>query len=294
MLNSFRVLLLFSAALVFWFAFFSERAGMGHHRRSPLATRLADVPNKCAIDGVFAMTFDEGPPSKPSAVLSTLSKNKIPATVHVVTKYLKVSSVESNLDAAFDQGLLIGLRFATDKNPTDMSAKELKQELLDSSEAIFKVIGKYPKFLRFGAGQANDQAIKIASELGFIVTTWNIDSYDYDSSRTAKQIIDAYVDKVKLLSNNKTSFIGLHRDTADVSIYGKDETILPTIVKNMTAAGFQPVSLDKCLGVTSPYRESNADPAGEVKAGSPATSDSTKIFASKELLIGLILFFLLI
>lgn len=62
------------------------------------------------------MTFDGGVGSQTVPVLKALKDNGAVATFHVVTAYFKDVSVITNLQAAYSDGHLIGLRV---RNPSN-------------------------------------------------------------------------------------------------------------------------------------------------------------------------------
>jgi peptidoglycan/xylan/chitin deacetylase (PgdA/CDA1 family) len=69
-----------------------------------------EVINFCKNRGDLAMTFDGGPGPATASVIMGLNANKVKATFHVTTEYLKEVSVVSNMRAAHESGHVIGLR----------------------------------------------------------------------------------------------------------------------------------------------------------------------------------------
>lgn len=66
-----------------------------------------------------------------------------------------------------------------EKPLTAESDDEIILTLLQESNAIFKVLKVYPKFLRLPYGKYDQRALNIAKSMGFVVTGWNVDTVDY-------------------------------------------------------------------------------------------------------------------
>lgn len=206
------------------------------------------------------MTFDEGPSKSTSSILSALGSAKIKATFHVVTKYFNNIVVSTNLKTAKENGHVIGLRFPTDQDPNSMSDLDIKKTLIMESYRISKQIGVFPKFLRMPLGGYSDRVVKVASKLGFIITEWNIDSFDYETGVTRDRIISAFNTQADSVAQGAGRFISLQRDL--YAVYD-DPSIIATIKANMTTRGYVFVGLDECLA-ESAYRADNKDPDNEV------------------------------
>ena len=221
---------------------------------------VADVPDACLTKGQVAVTFDEGPASSTLNILNGLQQANIKATFHIVTKYLSNIAVSTNLRTAYERGHLIGLRFPTEKDPKSMTDVDIKQTLLLESFKIFKQIGVYPKYLRLPANGYDDRVVSIATALGFVVTQWNIDTFDFEADVTGWKISNAYVTQLNTVAQGQGRFISLHRDLYKVYT---DESIMVTVNANVSSRGYTFVTLDKCLS-DSAYRGDNKDPTGQV------------------------------
>lgn len=256
-ITPFRLFLIALLGLVAWFALFSENNN--RYRRAAVST-VSDVAKSCIDKGKIAVTFDEGPSSTTTNVLTGLTNAQIPATFHVVTKYFSNIVVSTNLKTAAENGHVIGLRFPTETDPTKLSDRELKEVLLYESYKIFKQIGAYPKYLRLPLGKYNDKTVRVATQLGFIISEWNVDTNDYAEGITGDDIVKAYSNQLASVGTGSGRFISLHRDL--YAVYS-DEGILTKIRKVGNDKGYTFVTLADCLGDSS-YRPDNKDPSGEV------------------------------
>jgi len=276
-LNAFRVLLFSAVALIAWFAFTSERES--RLRRAP----IEPIPEFCTSGGKVAVTFDEGPGPVTQSVLQALKNSKIKATFHFVTRYFNQVSVVTNVEAAYRDGHLIGLRFPTTIDPNSLSDDELASILVQESQKIFNIIGKHPKYLRLPLGQLKDSVYSVAQRLGFIITRWNVDSNDFGDVK-ADNIVQTYRNQMDQVSPGAGRYIGLHRDLYNVYY---DQTVLSKMGSLFAEKKYESVTLDVCVG-QGDYRERNVDLQGGTAQGtqkgdgidmSAARSDIFSVFA---------------
>jgi hypothetical protein len=191
-----------------------------------------------------------------------------------VTQYFNDQSVVANMEAAYEAGHVIGLRFPTGLDATAMTDKELTTTLQSESEKIHKELGVYPKFLRFSYDKFGAREIGIATKMGFVITGWNLgafrcrellmilDANDYNANRGS--IETAYTTEFNKAPTGKGRYISLHHDLASVGAY-TDTGIFSTLKARAKTAGIEMVTLDVCTASGSAYRESN---------GASVTSDA--------------------
>jgi peptidoglycan/xylan/chitin deacetylase (PgdA/CDA1 family) len=150
-----------------------------------------------------------------------------------------------------------------------MSDDDFKKTLFEESNAIYQMVQKYPKFLRLPSDGYTDNHVSIASSMGFVVTTWNIDSDDYTATELSSMQAK-YEAAFKDVAAGKSRFISLHHDGAPV--YG-DTSVIPALADYVKANLYSFVPLDKCLGLTSAYRATNDNPG----VGTSSTNDASII-----------------
>ncbi|KAI3641400.1 hypothetical protein MIR68_000530 [Amoeboaphelidium protococcarum] len=281
-LNLFRLSVLAVSVAVSWFAFFSDN-GLKLGRRAV----LSNVPSFCSTPSQVALTFDEGPSQYTPAVLQGLAANDLKATFHIITDYFSNVAMVTNMQTAYSQGHVIGLRFKPDA--TKLSCDAILSQLLTMSNQVYQIINVYPKFVRFSYDQYNDANVACVSGAGFVVSSNNIDVMDYDSGVTNEQISSAYIAQFSQVGRGLGRYIGLHHDL--YTIY-QDPSVLANLATTLKNWGYNSVTMDKCLGIASAYRTSNAAPPGsgaKVTAGppgSPITPASTTNAASPMALTG--------
>ena len=250
----------------------------------PLAQAVDPVVKLCQSPGMFAMTFDQGPSIYTGAVLDAFDSRGVKATFHPIVTYLSEASVVANLQRAAAEGHTIGLSMESNLELADMSDAELLSAVDSRAEIIESVVGFKPVFLRIPnhKNMTHDQ-IRVLMAKGYIVTTYNLDSYDYSSPN----VLQSYKNVLDLLSTNtKGAFISVQRD------YIQDSAnATPDIIDYVMEKGYSLVPLDKCVrgapqgGVkTTPSGPKNPGVGGKTARGNDS-SQAASLMASLAFLV---------
>ena len=222
---------------------------------------------------MIALTFDEGPGDSSLAIRESLLAAKAWSTFHVVTRYLGSVQYLTNLQELKRDGHVIGLRFPTTINPMLLSDDLFVKTLLDESRTLKNYIGVYPKYLRLPDGGYDDRLVNLARGLGFQVTRWNVDLFDYDIGNSTA------VDKIPLfrkpfqaefsqVSTGSGRYIALFHDQAPVY---QNRTLLVNLADWLRNSSYKLVTMDACLMDTDPYRATNDDTRAK-KSDKPSSS----------------------
>ena len=119
-----------------------------------------------------------------------------------------------------------------------LSKEKIKEELISSSTAIEKTVGKKPDLFRAPYGDYNDTLIQTAKEQGLYTIQWDVDSLDW-KNLSAQEIALRVINGVKngsiILCHNN----GLH--TAEA---------LPMIISTLQNKGYKFVPIGELI-----YRE---------------------------------------
>jgi len=266
MINTFRVAVLFLACAAYFF-FLSPSDSQSRKKRAP----LANVVEKCAGEYKFALSIDEGPSDATLNILDILAKKKVLVTMHPSTTWIKTTENSGRIRKAFDSGHLIGFRFGPGVDPRSLSDDELKSRLVSHTSAIYEVIGKYPKFVRFDYGKVDDRVLKIAQDMGYVVSSFNVDVKDYNNNvgnispvvQTINTALEAY----------KGSWITVARDNV-VTAAALNDIISAIQAKKEVSM----VTLTNCLQTSDPYLSSL--PSAGSGSGSDSGSSTVKGAAS--------------
>lgn len=231
----------------------------------------AGVATSCNKEGDLAMTFDQGPSQYTGMLLSTLAKNKVKATFHVSPDYLDNPVIVAYLRRIATDGHLVGL-FIKDS----ITAGKLPDYLRNCTALLKPIINYEPNYLRFPVPGPNPTVMKLITGMGFRVSSYNLDSQDYnfvndstggDGKGQVFQVFKSTLDQI--LPPAKGSFISVQRDIVLASVQQTD-----AIIKYAKEKGYNLVRLDQCLGnddVKGPSKD-DKDPKPDGIAG-PAGDD---------------------
>ena len=221
------------------------------------------VVKLCQSPGMFAMTFDQGPAIYTGAVLDAFDSRGVKATFHPIVTYLSEASVVANLQRAAAEGHTIGLSIEANLNLAEMTDSEIVDAVYSRAEIIEQIIGFKPVFLRIpNYKDLSNEQIKLIISKGFILTTYNLDSYDYSSPN----VLQSYKNVLDLLSiNTKGAFISVQRDYIQESA-----NATPEIIDYIMEKGYTLVPLDKCVR-NAPVRGRNEDKPSTKNPKTPST-----------------------
>jgi peptidoglycan/xylan/chitin deacetylase (PgdA/CDA1 family) len=174
------------------------------------AIKLNPVINLCQAPGMFAMTFDQGPSIYTGTILDALASRQVKASFHPVVNYLNDPTVVANMQRAASEGHTIGLSMEQAVDLSGMSHDDISATIDSRAQSINAVAGVTPKFLRiWNYRNLSDDQISFILSKGYVITDYNLDSYDYDQ----QDVLGQYKKVPDLLSPNaKGSIISIQRD----------------------------------------------------------------------------------
>ena len=207
-----------------------------------LKVTLAEIYMMCEREGEIAFTYDQGPSQYTGKLLVTLAKHKVKATFHISPDYLDNPVILAYLRKAAMDGHLIGI-FVKE----EVTADSVKDYLGKASSAIQRYTNYKPQFLRFPSPGPSEDVFKTVTGLGYIVTTYNLDSQDYNAVNVPvdgnESVFNVYKDVLdQILPPAKGSFIAIQRDIVQASVEQSDQIIQYALDK-----GYKAVRLDQCI-----------------------------------------------
>ena len=237
-------------------------------------TVALQVYRECRKEGSIAFTFDQGPSQYTGILLTSLSKANVKATFHIVPDYLENPVVSANLRRAATEGHLIGL-FVKD----NIKEENVKVYLNNACATMKQYINYQPTFLRFTTPGPSDKMLKIVTELGYKVTSYNLDSQDYSYAnettenngegnvyRTIRGVLD------QIVPPTLGSFICVQRDIVQASVMQ-----MPAILKYVKGRGYKAIRLDECIGNgITPSKDQDEDMDGNSITGQGEDSEKQK------------------
>ncbi|ORX90363.1 glycoside hydrolase/deacetylase [Basidiobolus meristosporus CBS 931.73] len=201
---------------------------------------------KCASNGMVALTFDDGPASVlTEELLKVLKVAGVSATFFVVG-----TMVEQNPEVvlkALNDGHHIGSHTHTHANLDTLQASEIEDEVDKAAIAIENAIGKKPQYFRCPYGACTGDTLDILGAKKLKLIHWNLDTSDWQT-KNATKTVDAYRAALSKADASSESFISLQHDIHASTIEAIAESI--DVIKRY---GFKPVDMAECLGDSELY-----------------------------------------
>jgi peptidoglycan-N-acetylglucosamine deacetylase len=166
----------------------------------------------------IALSFDDGPNHEfTPQVLSTLAQYNASATFFIIGKNIQGNeNILKQIDVA---GHSIGNHSHTHSFFIDFkSVQGLKDELTQTTESVFKVIGKRMTLFRPPYGVITPNLAKVINILDYRVIGWSIRSFD-TTAGSAQSITQ------RVQSQIKPGAIILFHDTSDKTIQALKQTL---------------------------------------------------------------------
>lgn len=214
---------------------------------SPTAT-LAPVRNRCTRSGSFAVTFDDGPYTPTTRLLDNLARNSAnPKVTFFVNgnNYGCIYDYASVIQRAYDSGHQIASHTWAHPDLTTLSDNEIRYQMTKLEEALKKIIGVVPRYMRPPYGAYNDRVRRVLGSLGYEVITWDIDSLDYAQSVSQAQ------NNYRAVMNSQPApspHIALNHDRVATTA----DTLGPWAVNEVRTRGWTNQQVGLCLGRNDP------------------------------------------
>ncbi|KAK9709558.1 hypothetical protein K7432_008946 [Basidiobolus ranarum] len=191
--------------------------------------------SECSMGKVVAVTFDDGPGQFTMRLLDILKGTK-------VTFFLVGQNVDRDpgiVREMYNRGHHVASHTYTHANLNELDDREIEREMMDTSNAIYKAIGKRPRYMRCPYGECNDRVLRVLKRLGYKVIYWNLDTFDWQTLNTQKTI-----DTYNVLNNapSGSSFIALQHD-----IHSPTVDAVERVLQKIQNAGYSVKTVPQCL-----------------------------------------------
>lgn len=183
----------------------------------------------------LALTFDDGPhPKETNEVLDVLKKYNVKATFFIAGKHANWYS--EPLIRASKEGHEIGNHTFNHPDISNLSNKQLEEEILKCEEVLLKVTGKRPTLFRPPYGSYKQSELtEIVNKLGYKVVLWTtVDAKDWKNPG-AENIANT------IINNAKNGDIILLHD------YATENTVeaLDILIPKMQSKGYKFVTVSE-------------------------------------------------
>ncbi|CCO37061.1 carbohydrate esterase family 4 protein [Rhizoctonia solani AG-1 IB] len=212
---------------------------------SSLGSRSADsVVLKCREPNTVAITFDDGPYNWTEELVHTLDNHGAKGTFFVNGNNYGCIYSEDNvkrIQYLVERGHQIASHTWRHEHLPQLSGDRLDAEFRKTNEAIKKITGCSPAFMRPPYGEYNDEVVEKAAKNGQTVVIWDFDSAD-SIGATAEQSKSHYDN---ILGQHPSSILTLNHETIETT----PNQVIPYALQKIQEKGFKMVTVAECLGM---------------------------------------------
>ncbi|CAO3563674.1 unnamed protein product [Mortierella alpina] len=230
---------------------------------------------QCIKPGMVALTFDDGPGAFNDQLLALLKKKNVAATFFVLGAMIDEKPEQAaSLKKMLDAGHQLASHTYTHSILDTLTEEQMKMEMKNTSDTMFKHAAVRPYYMRAPQGECADKCMKVMTDLGYIVTRWNVDTNDWKhATLAAAQATNLSMteinEKIVAKSDPKVdSFIILEHEIHKFSVDFVAELVIDAVLKK----GYKFVTVEECVGKPA-YRDGSTIPA---KASGSATASGSK------------------
>lgn len=174
---------------------------------------------------LIALTFDDGPhPKETNQVLDILNKYNVKGTFFVAGKH--ANWYPEPLVRASQEGHEIGNHTFNHPDISNLSDRQLEEEILKCEEILLKLTGKKPQLFRPPYGSYRQEALaSIAKKLNYKIVLWtSVDARDWQNPG-AETIAN------KIINNAKNGDIILLHDYATNNTVAALDILIPKMIE---------------------------------------------------------------
>ncbi|MBP1157103.1 MULTISPECIES: polysaccharide deacetylase family protein [unclassified Paenibacillus] len=190
-----------------------------------------------------ALTFDDSPDTQfTPQVLDVLKQYNVRATFFLIGS--QAEKYPEIVKRIVREGHVIGNHSYDHKLFTKLTDEKFKAQVLQTQKTLKSLIGYTPRLIRPPYGEISENQLLWASQQGFRIVNWNVDSQDW------KQIKRDQVTN-NILNHVKTGSIVLQHTGGGPgqNLSGTVEA-LPTVIQTLQSRGYKLVTLPEMLQVS--------------------------------------------
>ncbi|QRV98282.1 chitin deacetylase [Ceratobasidium sp. AG-Ba] len=251
---------MYSTSLVAFGALLATATQVFSHPTNGTEKRaLARVYTGCTQSKTAAITFDDGPNTYTQTIVDTFNKAGGKTTFFFNGKNYNCIYDQTNAARAkyaFDNGHQVASHTWSHPHLNSLSTSQIQTEFTRVNDAIKKITGAVPAFVRPPFGEYNSNVQTVAGNLGQSLVTWDLDSQDWNGASVA-QTEATYKNR---LDSNPTGILALNHE-----VYGSSsQQVLPYVINYAKSKGYRLVTVAECVGA-QPY----------LSKGSPSSRDGS-------------------
>ncbi|KAJ3284549.1 hypothetical protein HK104_009878 [Borealophlyctis nickersoniae] len=211
---------------------------------------------RCTQPNTIAITFDDGPYKYTASLLDQFDREGYKLTLFVNgNNWGCIYDYANELQSAYRKGHQIASHTWSHQNLSALSATRIQSEMTQLDDALQKIIGAAPLYVRPPFGEYNGQTLNVLGNLGYrVVTTWTADSGDTWQNTNFKQQKEHYEELDLRVPQNV-----LNHDTVPSTV----DTLVPWVLQWVKSKNLKVVTLGECLGESKDKWYKNVGPMGQ-------------------------------
>jgi len=214
----------------------------------------ARVISSCTVPNTVALTFDDGPYIWLQNISDTLTAAGAKGTFFFNGNNwdcIYDPDVVPRVLYAFNQGHQLCSHTWSHPDLTTLSWDQINNQMWLIEEALQKITGTYPAFLRPPYGNYNDLVLQAGAVRNQTIIMWDFDSGDSTGSTPAQS--QAAYDAFIATQPRPSTLLALNHETYITTV----QEVLPYAIQKLQAAGYNLVTLAECLNMP-PYQSVQA------------------------------------
>lgn len=130
----------------------------------------------------FDMGYEAGYTEK---ILDVLKENKVQAVFFITAHYLNTQ--ENLVKRMIEEGHIVGNHTVNHKSLTNLSDKEIEDEIMKLHTALFDKFDYEMKYFRPPKGEYSQRVLSIAANLGYTTVLWSSAYDDWDENKQGRE-----------------------------------------------------------------------------------------------------------
>ncbi|TFK71515.1 carbohydrate esterase family 4 protein [Pluteus cervinus] len=206
--------------------------------------RAANVIRDCVEPNAVALTFDDGPYIYMEDICNTLEAAGAVGTFFVNGNNwvcIYDDDAANRVKYAYAHGHQLASHTWRHANLTQLGWDDMHSEFWRVEDALLKIIGVMPAFVRPPYGLYNDLVREVAGLRGQTIILW-----DFDSGDTVGLPVDQQIQQYGQVSQSRpVNLLPINHETSETTAH----EVIPYALNVLKSAGYKFVTLAECLGM---------------------------------------------
>ncbi|ORY67176.1 carbohydrate esterase family 4 protein [Pseudomassariella vexata] len=197
------------------------------------------VITKCAIPGVLALAFDDGPYTYTQKLVDTLNAAGAKGTFFFTgTLYGCIYNQKTAVKNAYDSGHQISSHTWTHTSLGNLGASQIQTEMTRVEQAFVNIFGRKPAYMRPPNLSTSANMLSVLKQMNYVVITDDIDAGDWnhESAQSSEQ-------KFQNAGASGNGHIPLMHETYDSTV----NTLVPWLINWAKTNNLKIVTVAECL-----------------------------------------------